>query len=408
MRRSVGMIAAVVVATSLAGCVFAPRLPPPPDLLDRAAPIGFSPDIRLLSIDRAGFLHRSPVVFGRLAPAATDGSIDYLVLSGGGSGGAFGAGALVGLSRAHARPQFEVVTGVSAGALLAPFAFLGPSWDRQLQEAFGGQHRLDLLRGKVSGFVARLLFPRGASGRTALARVVDRYATAEMLQAIAAEWRKGRLLFVATTDLDKRETVLWNMGAIAAQGGEPALHLFRQVLVASASVPGIFPPVLIRVREGDRTYDEMHVDGSVTTSLFAAPHVAQLLPAGQAGTLPVNLYVIVNGKLAETPQETPLNTFDVLARSFGADLNYKMREGVLLALDYARRQHMQFRLTEIPPAYPAASFIDFHPGPMRALFDYAAGCAARGELWETPEYSIQRNLARATQDAAAARRCPGG
>lgn len=407
MLQSVRGSLACMLVGLLAGCVTAPRLPPPPALISRAAPAGFPPDIRLLTIDREDFLRRSPNVFGRLAQNATGGSINYLVLSGGGSGGAFGAGALVGLSEAHARPQYDVVTGVSAGALLAPFAFLGPAWDPQLKDAFGGGHRLELLHSKAGSVLARLLFPRGTMEHNALARLVDRYATEAMLQAIAAEWRKGRLLFVATTDLDKRETVLWNMGAIAAQGGAPALKLFREVLMASASVPGIFPPVLIRVREGDHEYDEMHVDGSVTTSLFAAPHAAQLLPVGEVGKLPVNLYVIVNGKLAGEPQKTPLNTIDILSRSFDADLTYKMREGVLLALDYARQQHMHFRLTEIPPSYPSPSFIDFSPQSMRTLFDYAEGCAAGGQLWETPEYSIRRNLARIARNGGPAQDCPG-
>ncbi|WP_426663812.1 patatin-like phospholipase family protein [Rhodanobacter aciditrophus] len=390
----------------LCGCASAPRLPPPPELAPRAAPAGFPPDIRLLTIDRATYNRRMPVVFGRLAQAADDGSIDYLVLSGGGSGGAFGAGALVGLTQVRQRPQFEVVTGVSAGALLAPFAFLGPEWDPELKAAFDGNPRLDLMHGKLRTVIARLFFPGGATRHSALQRLVDHYVTDAMLQAVAAGWRKGRLLFVATTDLDKRETVLWNMGEIAAQGGKPALKLFREVLVASASVPGIFPPVLIQVREDGRDYDEMHVDGSITTSLFAAPHVAQLLPAGKAGRLPVNLYVIVNGKLAQKPLETPLNTIDVLSRSFDADLTYKMRESLLLAMDYAHRQHMRFRLTEIPPAYPKAGFVDFSPEHMHALFDFGARCAERGELWETPEDSIRHNLARAAESGALAESCP--
>lgn len=407
MQRVVHMLLACMLVDLLAGCVSVPRLPPPPTLLSNASPAGFPADIRLLTIDRKSFLQRAPAMFGRLTQTAKGGSIDYLVLSGGGSGGAFGAGALVGLSRAHARPQYEVVTGVSAGALLAPFAFLGPAWDSQLKSAFGGGHRLEVLHSKAGSALARLLFPRGLTNHNTLARLVDHYATNAMLQAIAAEWRKGRLLFVATTDLDKRETVLWNMGAIAAQGGEPALKLFRQVLIASASVPGIFPPVLIRVRDGDREYDEMHVDGSVTTSLFAAPHAAQMMPIEEVGKLPVNVYVIVNGKLAEEPKKTPLNTIDILSRSFGADLTYKMRDGVLLAMDYARKQHMHFQITEIPPAYPSPNFVDFSSAAMRALFDYAEGCAASGKLWESPEYSIRRNLEGSLRSGVQTRDCPG-
>lgn len=407
MKLAPRVVVVCLAVGLLGGCVSTPRLPPPPTLASQASPPGFPADIRLLTIDKPQYDRRVASVFGRLAQSADDGSIDYLVLSGGGSGGAFGAGALVGMTQSHRRPQFEVVTGVSAGALLAPFAFLGPRWDSQLQAAFGGDSRLTVARSKLGAVIARLLFPRGSASRSALHKLVDHYVTDAMLQAVAAEWRKGRLLFVATTDLDKRETVLWNMGKIAAVGGKPALKLFREVLVASASVPGMFPPVLVRVSDGRHEYDEMHVDGSVTTSLFTVPHVAQLMPAGQAGTLPVNVFVIVNGKLAGAPEETPLNTVDVLTRSFGADLMYKTRESLLLSFDYAQRQHMGFHLTEIPPAYPSASFADFNPAHMRKLFEFGRRCASEGKLWETPDQSVARNLVRAAWTGSMALKCPG-
>lgn len=406
MNRISHLTAACAILGLLGGCVSTRRLPPPPALVSQASPPGFPADVRLLTIDKPQYDRRATSVFGRLAQASDDGSIDYLVLSGGGSGGAFAAGALVGMTQSHKRPRFEVVTGVSAGALLAPFAFLGPRWDPQLQAAFGGDSRLTVARSRFGAVVTRLLFPSGAASHSMLHKLVDHYVTDAMLQAIASEWRKGRLLFVATTDLDKRETVLWNMGKIAAVGGEPALELFREVLVASASVPGMFSPVLIRVSDGRHQYDEMHVDGSVTTSLFTVPHVAQLMPAGEEGALPVNVYVIVNGKLAEAPEETPQNTIDVLTRSFGADLMYKTRESLLLSYDYAQRQHMGFRLTEIPPAYPSVSFANFSPENMRKLFEFGRRCASEGELWETPDQSVRQNLSRGAWTGSKALQCP--
>ncbi|NUR21659.1 patatin-like phospholipase family protein, partial [Frateuria sp.] len=144
----------------LAGCVTTPRQMAPPTLIDAAIPDGFSTNVRLLSIDRQGFLQQSPALLKGIRHAA-DGSLDILALSGGGAGGAFGAGALVGLSRAHARPSFELVTGVSAGALIAPFAFLGPDWDTQLAEAFTGQASASLQRSPLMSVASRLLFPQG-------------------------------------------------------------------------------------------------------------------------------------------------------------------------------------------------------------------------------------------------------
>ena len=278
---------------ALAGCATAPRLPPPPELIGSAVPEGFGPEVRLVTTDKTTFDARAARLFSRVGEAATDGTIDYLVLSGGGSGGSFGAGAMVGLSRAHHRPQFEVVTGVSAGALIAPFAYLGPSWDPVLTSAFTGGDGLELIHSKKLAVLKRLLLPRGRPGSSTLFKLVDRFVTPAMIQAVTREYAKGRLLFIATTDLDKQETVLWNLGAIATHGGEQARRLFRDVLIASASVPGVFPPVLIPVEEDGRHYQEMHVDGGVTTSLFAAPLTAQLFSQPSA-TLPnANLYVVI-------------------------------------------------------------------------------------------------------------------
>jgi len=185
----------------LAGCVTTPRQPAPPTLIDAAVPDGLSTNVRLLSIDRGRFLQESPVLLRNIHRAA-DGSLDILALSGGGSGGAFGAGALVGLSRAHARPTFELVTGVSAGALIAPFAFLGSDWDAQLTSAFTGQAGASLQRSPLMSVASRLLFPQGFGRHDPLAALVDRYVTDAMIAAVAREHAKGRRLIVATTDLD--------------------------------------------------------------------------------------------------------------------------------------------------------------------------------------------------------------
>ncbi len=258
----------------LAGCQTVSRRPAPPHLIGTATPIGFASSVRLVTTDSGAFDTLAPPFFGSLRRAAGEGSIDILALSGGGFGGAFGAGTLAGMTRAHDRPSFEMVTGVSAGALLAPFAFLGPAWDDRMHQAFTGKLSARLMRSPTRTILARLLSPRGLSHHNALFGLVDNFVTMEMVDAVAHESSKGRRLVVATTDLDKHETVIWDMGGIAQRGGPEARTLFRDVLVASASVPGVFAPVLIHVREGDRDYDEMHVDGGVTTSVFSLAMIA--------------------------------------------------------------------------------------------------------------------------------------
>jgi len=188
--------------------------------------VDFPADVRFLSTDLASVQAKSTAALQRLRTLSKDGTLRALVLSGGGAGGAFGAGALVGLSRGHERPRYDVVTGVSTGALIAPFAFLGSDWDSQLTEAFTGG------RGAQMSVRGLLALPLGTKRRSAaLAALVDQYVTADLIRAVAREAGTGRLLWVATTDLDKEETVIWDLGAIAMRGGEPARKLFRDVVM---------------------------------------------------------------------------------------------------------------------------------------------------------------------------------
>ncbi len=395
------------VVLLLAGCQTAPRRPAPPYMVGQATPQGFAPEVRLVTTDSARFDAQAPAFFTGLDAAATDGTIDILALSGGGSGGAYGAGALAGMSRAHARPTFDIVTGVSAGALLAPFAFLGADWDARMQQAFTGKRIAGLLHSPVRTLLARLLSPHGAARQNPLFVLVDHFVTPQMLAATAAEAAKGRRLLVATTDLDKHETVLWNMGLIARHGGDAARRLFRDVLIASASVPGVFPPVLIHVTDGRRDYDEMHVDGGLTTSVFTLPLIAGIQPHALPPLRGARLYMIINGQLAHTPQTTPFNTIDVLSNSFAAETTYKTRRAIVENIASANRLGMSFRMTDIPVDYPQEGFIEFDQKRMQALFDYAEDCAARGLLWLTPEQSVRRSMAPARTTVSAPLACPG-
>jgi predicted acylesterase/phospholipase RssA len=390
---------------SLAGCVTQSRKLPPPTIISNAAPVGFDAGIRIVTTDRSRFSTISPPIIQGLRRAAHGGPVNILALSGGGSGGAFGAGALAGMTRGDNRPDFQLVTGVSAGALIAPFAFLGSSWDPALQDAFGGE-RSDLIHSAKSSFLTRLVFPSGLGNHGRLYELVDHFVTPQLVAAVAAETMKGRRLIIATTDLDKRETVLWDMGVIAAHGGAAARQLFRDVLIASASVPGMFPPIIIHVSDGVHSYDELHVDGSVTTPLFITPLVADVVSTSLDQLDGSNVYVIVNSQLASPPHETSLQTPELLGRSFSAQLMYKTKETIAFVDSVTREHHMHLLIAVIPADYPDHSFADFRPQSLQRLFDYGAGCAARGLLWATPEQGIQRDLAAAVGSRHAAASCP--
>ncbi len=311
-----------------------------------------------------------------------------LALSGGGAGGAFGAGALVGLSRRHERPQYDLVTGVSSGALIAPFAFLGPEWDSQLTEAFtSGRGELMSLHGLLS-----LRF--GARRRSAaLISLVDHYVTSDLIKAVAREAAAGRLLWVATTDLDKEETVIWDLGAVAARGGEPARKLFRDVLVASASIPGVFSPVLFRVQAAGVAYDEMHVDGNASTSFFVAPVAAYFAMLDQQSLVGARVYVMINGQLMDAPATTPFRLGPIVSRTFSVALNHMSRAQVVAVNQFAEKYRMSVESTYLPLDYPKYSSADFRASTMKPLFDYGARCAEMGRLWTTLDETMAAAIA---------------
>jgi hypothetical protein len=366
------------------------------------APTGFTSSVRLFNDTREGFEARLGQMLPRVAAAADDGEINILALSGGGAGAAFGAGALVGWTRAGNRPQFQIVTGASAGALIAPLAFLGSDWDGALEEAFAGSRTSDLLKSRFLG----ALFGSSVYRGEPLASLVDSYVTDDLIQAVAREGAKGRLLLVATTNLDTEQINVWNMTNIAAQGGEPARRLFRDILIASASIPGAFPPVLIHVEGSGERFDELH--GGTTTSFFIAPDVAEFLPAPINGLRGAHLYVIVNGQLGAQATTTSIGTLNVLRRGITAGLNSGVRANLQIASSFARRNGLRIEVTDIPRAYRFGGPLDLQPTAMKSLFQYAAHCAATQQIWTTPPALIEESQQFSSTGSDASVPCPGG
>ena len=202
---------------------------------------------------------------GAARPVTPLPAANYLALSGGSDNGAFGAGLLSGWADNGTRPSFKLVTGISTGALIAPFAFLGPAYDQQLRTIYTGIGPGDVYERRS---VLTAVFSDALADTDPLYRLISRYANQDMFAAIAREYAKGRLLLIGTTNLDVQRPVLWNIGAIAASGKPGALDLFRKILLASASIPGVFPPVLIGVESGGQHYQEMHVDGGASAQVF--------------------------------------------------------------------------------------------------------------------------------------------
>ena len=397
--RAVLLTWIVSLCCTLQGCapVFVTAPSPPAANAGTDSPGG----IRVLGADQRFASVSVQSVARRARTLRGEEPTSMLALSGGGADGAFGAGALVGLTNAGARPQFSVVTGVSAGALLAPYAFLGPEWDEQLTDAY------------TSGRAERLLQPRGlgvifassVSRGRALEELVDHYLSDELLQAVARETASGRLLLVATTNVDSGETVIWDLGSIAMNGGPNAKALFRDVLVASASIPGMFPPVIIRVQDTGGDYSEAHVGGTGTVPFFVPPTLLQL-PRNIPNRSPTTVYVLLDGRLSQEPMPTRLPSRAILARSISADLTHMKGTTLEQSATTAQQQGASLQYSAIPAAYPNLASFDFRASTMRALFRYGHDCAYAGRLWIPSQRAVADHAERGETASEKSVECP--
>jgi len=304
----------------------------------------------------------------------------YLALSGGGANGAFGAGFLKGWSESGTRPEMIIVAGISTGALIAPYAFLGSDYDDELERLYTGMATADLAakRSLIRGLFGDALFDTRPL-KALLAEKVDD----AMIQAIAREYERGRRLMIGTTNLEAQRPVIWNIGAIAQAGTEEANQLIRDVMLASASIPGVFPPVRIKVRVGNQVYDEIHVDGGVSTQVFIYPAQVDLREAartvGVAGEQ--TIYIIRNGYLNARWSEVNLrlpsiimSSLDTIIRTQGLGDLYRIYLGTV-------RDKAKFKLAYIPENFEVESNEQFDPEYMKALFDLGYERARNGYNW---------------------------
>jgi predicted acylesterase/phospholipase RssA len=306
------------------------------------------------------------------------GPLTYLALSGGGADGAYGAGVLNGWTAAGTRPEFTFVSGVSTGALMAPFAFLGPSYDAELRDVYTGGLAESLLG---TPNILNAIFGSGLFGNTYLRELVARYVDQGMLAAIAAEHAKGRDLLIVTTNLDTQRTVIWDMGRIAAIGSPQALSLFRDVVAASASIPVVFPPMLIDAEANGHHFQEMHVDGAVMAPVLTLPE-AFLLRNGELERNPrINIYILVNNTVEQDFQLVPSDTIDIAARTSASVTKMQTRSILYETFDFARRNNFGFNLTYIDKDFPSPSLSGLEASYMRALYQYGYDKAKTGHFW---------------------------
>ena len=385
-----GFLAGACLAIALAGCTTTPtRLPAVPSALTTRAEIPGMPGVRHVGGGDMSELTRDALdglrkeqeyrakqgLKGPLPPAV------FVAISGGGDNGAYTAGLLNGWTASGPRPEFRLVTGISTGALIAPFAFLGPKYDAMLKELYTTLTPKDVVehRSLLGGFLGDAM-----ADNAPLWRLTRKSVTEDLLKEIAAEYAKGRFLLIATADLDARRPIIWDMGKIATYGGPKAVELFVSIMIASASIPGAFPPTMIEVEVDGKRYQEMHVDGGIVAQVFAYPASIKIDELARAAgvTRERKLYVIRNARLDTDWANVERSTMTIAGRAV-ASLIHSQGIGDLYRIYLtAQRDRVDYNLTYIPPSFNHPHPEEFDNAYMRALYDVGYNLAVKGMRWD--------------------------
>ncbi len=306
-----------------------------------------------------------------------------LAISGGGANGAFGAGILAGWTESGKRPQFEVVTGVSTGAIIAPFAFLGSDYDSTLIRMYSNVDRDGVFSLES---LAGMIFGSALSDTTPLKKLLATYITPEVVEAIAEQEKLGRKLFIVTTHFDAMRPMVWDIGAIASRRGKEAVPLIRKIILASAAIPVLFPPIPIEWEIDGKRFTELHVDGGVSRQVFVYPaqiHVDRFNEI-LGLTFRREIYLIFNANTQNAYEPASVKISDIAERSLKTLLRNQANSNIEEIYFLARRDGIAFKKISIPNDVEADRSTEFDPDYMRSLLDLGREIGRRGDFWQTP------------------------
>jgi len=369
-----------MMALAMAGCATAPRHPVPKEAVETAQIPGLDRGRIML---RVGDTNQANEISKFLNGFDTSGGADHhiriLALSGGGENGAFGAGLLCGWSEAGTRPQFDAVTGISTGSLIAPLAFLGPEFDPQLRHGYTEikPSQIFLKRG-LFGIIKHR---DAVADSKPLQTLIEEILGEKEVEAIAREHKKGRRLLVMTTNLDAQQPVIWDIGAIAASGHPDSLKLIRKILLASSSIPVAFPPVLFEVENGGKRYDELHVEGGVMAQVFGAGMLLADAAQYKSGT-PIDFFLIRNGRLEPAYAVTKRKISAIAGRSIETLMKVQGTSDVLRLWMFTRAGGGDFHFVAMPHEFQMELKETFDQEYMKALFEVGHQQGVNGIPWE--------------------------
>ena len=386
IRSFAGWLVIITFAAGSVGCaVKLPRNPLPAELSNEAHIPGI-PEARFWAEEWPKFsLEKLKTAteedFRREYAALYMKQHNYLAISGGGANGAFGAGLLAGWTESGTRPEFTMVTGVSTGALSAPFAFLGPDYDDELKELYTTTDTEDIA---ILRNILNALFNESLADNAPLRKMIQHYINNEVIDAIAREHKKGRRLFIGTANLDAGRGVIWNLGAIAASDYSRRVELIQNILQASSAIPVMFPPVMIPVEINGKTYDEMHVDGGAGAQVFVYPAavdwkavVARFKVQGTP-----NVYVIRNSFIKPDYTEVKRSIVPIGARTINSLIRSQGIGDLYKIYELCRRDDISFNLAFIPSEFTEEPSEGFDQVYMGKLYDLGYEMAKAGYPWQ--------------------------
>lgn len=383
------MVAAVAAAqVLLVGCGMNDRYRAVPSALAGGLTFAHVDNARFAGDDVGALKIEFERAFARWRSHAGQASPAFLVLSAGQEDGAFGAGLLAGWTEHGGRPEFQIVTGTSTGALAAPFAFLGAEYDRALESMYTRTGADDIVD---SRFLVAAVNNDAMMDTAPLARTIAKYLSPTILQRIAEEYTKGRLLLISTTDLDSGKLVIWNIGAIAASDNPDRLGLVRKIILASAAVPGLFPPVMIDAVLEDGRYQEMHVDGGTVAQMFLYPPsldmAAIVRPLGMK-TRP-SAYIIRNGRMRPQHEEVEKGTLQIAGRAVTTMIASNAVGELYRIYSATQRDRVNFNVALIGDDFTIPYKKRFDSDYMSKLFAYGLEKGRAGYAWKKapPDFS---------------------
>jgi len=322
---------------------------------------------------------------GSIWSAHSNHNYAVLAISGGAANGAYGVGLLNGWTHQGSRPTFKVVTGVSTGAIIAPFVFLGSRYDDKLKIFYTKFSTREIMQSKG---LLQVLFGDSMMSYRPLKRLIEKNFDGPLLEEIAREYKKGRRLYVGTTNLDSQEFVIWDMGKIASIGNYQSLELFRKIILASVTIPIVFPPVYFDVEVNHQKYDEMHVDGGVSKQVFFLYNVLQgfekaMIKNGvDMSSIKYSIYVIRNGYVDPVYKEVPDNIFAITSRTVETLTNAQGIGDIYQLYDFTKMRNGDFNLAYIPSTHVPRTKELFDRQEMLALFNLGYTQALHGYDWK--------------------------